>query len=366
MEFITSASAPPPLPPSVKQYQSQAVIHLTSDRRGSASGDGQPGLFRSLSRGSLGRRSSSGGGSESGGGLRRVLSRGEGESGGGLRRVLSRGDKSGADGAGRRSSEGNVLKQTDESSAGGAPLQRTKSAELKNGKWISPIMAGVAGNNLVLILAVDSHLVPFGTYDEHQHQFKRRPSSNTAPTAAAPATHPEAEHSSGGGGIGATIKKIFRRSSSSQQGTTAHGTDVHPTTTSGAESAVSDETAVNAPLNTLEGHHQLDEQVHDKSYPAYVHGEPVKYIVVPLGALDYKTITLKEEKGVWVVKVPVTGFFHRLVEPALNEIGQGPDEGWGRSGEIEFLFDSKNWIGAKDEAELLHFSLMSALNPTGI
>lgn len=144
MEFITSASAPPPLPPPVKQYQSQAVIHLTSDRRGSASGDGQPGLFRTLSRGSLGRRSSTGGGSESGGGLRRVLSRGEGESGGGLRRVLSRGDKSGADASGRRSSEGNVLKHADESATGGTPLQRTKSAELKNGKWISPVMAGVA------------------------------------------------------------------------------------------------------------------------------------------------------------------------------------------------------------------------------
>jgi hypothetical protein len=139
MEFITAASAAPQLPPPTKQYQAQAVIHLTSnDRRGSTSGDDKPGLIRSISRGSLGRRSSTGGGSESGGGLRRVLSRGEGESGGGLRRVLSRGDKSGGDGT--------VLKHADTSPAAGAPpLQRTKSSDLKNGKWISPVMAGVAG-----------------------------------------------------------------------------------------------------------------------------------------------------------------------------------------------------------------------------
>lgn len=147
MEFITAASAPPPLPPPVKQYQSQAVIHLTSNnRRGSTSGEDKPGLIRSISRGSLGRRSSTGDGGESGGGLRRVLSRGEGESGGGLRRVLSRGDKSGADGSGRRSSDGNVLKHAETAPTTGAPaMQRTKSSELKNGKWISPVMAGVAG-----------------------------------------------------------------------------------------------------------------------------------------------------------------------------------------------------------------------------
>lgn len=158
-----------------------------------------------------------------------------------------------------------------------------------------------------MILAVDSHLVPFGLPEETRHQVRRASTAGTAPAAAAPAAHPETEHGSGGGGgIGATIKKIFRRTSSSAQGTAAHAGDAHPSTTSGAESAVSDETAVNAPLNSLEGHHQLEEQTQDKSYPAYVHGSPVKYIVVPLGALDYKTITIKEEKGVWVVKVPVS------------------------------------------------------------
>jgi hypothetical protein len=150
MEFITTTSSPPPLPPPTKQYQAQAVIHLTSnDRRGSTSGDDKPGLIRTISRGSLGRRSSTGGGSESGGGLRRVLSRGESEQGGGLRRILSRGDKSGAaDAQGRRSSDGNVLKQgaADATPSGGAPpLQRTKSMEMKNGKWVAPVMAGVAG-----------------------------------------------------------------------------------------------------------------------------------------------------------------------------------------------------------------------------
>ncbi|KAI5455416.1 hypothetical protein NCC49_000227 [Naganishia albida] len=371
MEFITTTSPPPPLPPPTKQYQAQAVIHLTSnDRRGSTAGDDKPGLIRTISRGSLGRRSSTGGGSESGGGLRRVLSRGESEQGGGLRRILSRGDKSGAtDAQGRRSSEANVLKQgaADPTPSGGAPpLQRTRSMEMKNGKWVAPVMAGVAGNSLVLIIAVDSLLVPYGTEVGHQ----AKPTLTPAATTHAPATtSPEANATSGSGsGIGATIKKIFRRGSSTQQVSTAQAGDAHATTAarSGAESAVSDDTAVNAPLHSLEGHQQLAEETHDRSYPAYVHGNPVKYIVVPLGALDYRTITIKEEKGVWSVKVPVTGFFHRLVEPALQEIGQPPDEGWGRSGDIEFLFDSHNWIGAKDEAELLHFSLTSALNPAAI
>lgn len=134
MEFITAKSAPPTLPPVAKQYQSQAVIYLTNEgsRRGSNAGDDRPGLVRVISRGSIGRRSSTGGNSESGGGLRRVLSRGERP-----------------DGQGRRGSDANnVLKHADSDVAGGAPpLQRTKSTELKTGKWISPVMAGVAGVN---------------------------------------------------------------------------------------------------------------------------------------------------------------------------------------------------------------------------
>jgi hypothetical protein len=246
--------------------------------------------------------------------------------------------------------------------AGGQPLQRTKSVELKLGKWVSPVMAGVAGNSLVLTLAVDSVLVPFGSGD---HQAK--PNAAAGPSATSPTTTGTEAHSGSGGGIGATIKKIFRRASSSQQGTSAQTSDAHATSaTSGAQSAHSDETAVNAPLSTLEGHHQLTEQKQEKAFPAYVHGEPVKYVVVPLAALDYKTITIKEDKGVFVVKVPVTSHFGRFVEPALADIGKPAEEGWGRSGEIEFLFDSKDWIGAKDEAELLHFSLMNALNPVTV
>lgn len=161
-------------------------------------------------------------------------------------------------------------------------------------------------NSLVLILAVDSVLVPFGT--DTGHQAKQA----VAPAAAAPApttSTPEANTSSGsGGGIGATIKKIFRRGSSTHQVSTGQAGDAHATTTatSGAASAVSDETAVNPPLHSLEEHQQLAEETSDKTYPAYVHGNPVKYLVVPLGALDYKTITIKEDKGVWSIKVPVS------------------------------------------------------------
>jgi hypothetical protein len=163
-------------------------------------------------------------------------------------------------------------------------------------------------NSLVLIIAVDSLLVPYGTEVGHQAKQAVTP----APTTHAPATTSEANASSGsGGGIGATIKKIFRRGSSTNQATTDHAGDAHAATTatSGAASAVSDETAVNAPLHSLEGHQRLAEQTDDKSYPAYVHGTPVKYVVVPLGALDYKTITIKEDKGVWSVKVPVSRSF---------------------------------------------------------
>lgn len=155
----------------------------------------------------------------------------------------------------------------------------------------------------MIILAVDSVLVPFGS--EAAHRAKQA----AAPTTSAPPATPGSPepNTSSGGGIGATIKKIFRRPST-QPTTTAQAGETHATTApSGAESAVSDDTAVNAPATSLEGHHQLAEQTDDKSYPAYVNGNPVKYIVVPLGALDYKTISIKEDKGVWTLKVPVGG-----------------------------------------------------------
>ncbi|KAJ9123205.1 hypothetical protein QFC22_001398 [Naganishia vaughanmartiniae] len=337
MEFITTQSAPPTLPPVQKQYQSQAVIYLTNEgsRRGSNAGDDKPGLVRAISRGSIGRRSSTGGNSDSGG------------IGGGLRRVLSRGEK--PDSQGRRGSDANnVLKHADSDATGAAPpLQRTKSAELKTGKWISPVMAGVVGNSLVIALAVDSVLVPYGSQDAGRNA-KQAATSATSATSG-PSTTGATDSHSAGGGIGEKIKNIFRRTSSSHQGTAAHADETSgATTTTRAESSVSENTAVDAPLNSLEGHHQLAEQKHDQSYPAYINGAPVKYIVVPLSALDYKTITLKHDKGVWTLRVPVTGHFGRFVEPALQEIGKSPEETWGRSGEIDFLFDSKNWIGAKE------------------
>jgi hypothetical protein len=148
--------------------------------------------------------------------------------------------------------------------------------------------------------------VPFGADTGHQVKQAVTP----AAAAPAPATSTSEAHTSSGsgGGIGATIKKIFRRTSSSHQGSTGQAGDAHATTTatSGAASAVSDETAVNPPLHSLEEHQQLAEETNEKAYPAYVHGNPVKYVVVPLGALDHKTITIKEDKGVWSVKVPVS------------------------------------------------------------
>ncbi|KAJ9098892.1 hypothetical protein QFC19_006231 [Naganishia cerealis] len=336
MEFVTSASAPPSLPPPQKQYQAQAVIYLTNkgSRRGSAVGDDKPGLVRAISRGSLGRRSSAGENNESGGGLRRIL---------------SRGDKS--DAQGRRSSDGNALNRSDSegaATAGAPPLQRTKSAELRTGKWVSPVMAGVVGNSLVVALAKDSVLVPYSSQDTGR-QAKQAATSSTS-TAAGPSTTGGTEshgaHTASGGGIGEKIKNIFRRSSSHNTGNV--GDSSTAASTARAESSVSENTAVDAPLNSLEGHHQLAEQKHDLSYPAYINGAPVKYIVVPLTALDSKTISIKEDKKVWIVRVPVTGHLGRFAEPALSDIGQAPDETWGRSGEIDFLFDSKNWIGAKE------------------
>jgi hypothetical protein len=43
----------------------------------------------------------------------------------------------------------------DATSAGTAPpLQRTKSLEMKNGKWVSPVMAGVAGVSSTFLFPV--------------------------------------------------------------------------------------------------------------------------------------------------------------------------------------------------------------------
>lgn len=158
-------------------------------------------------------------------------------------------------------------------------------------------------NSLVLALAVDSVLVPYGTHDVGRQA--KQAATTAASAAAGPSTTGATESHSSGGGIGEKIKNIFRRSSSSH--TAAHADDASGTATSTrAESSVSDNTAVDAPLNSLEGHRQLAEQKHDESYPAYIHGAPVKYIVVPLSALDYKTITLKQDKGVWTLRVPVS------------------------------------------------------------
>lgn len=157
-------------------------------------------------------------------------------------------------------------------------------------------------NSLVVALAKDSVLVPFDSQDAGRQ-------AKQAATAAAsgPHTTGATESHSSGGGIGEKIKNIFRRTSSSQQGTAAHADETSgATTATRAESSVSENTAVDAPLNSLEGHHQLAEQKHDQSYPAYIHGAPVKYVVVPLSTLDYKTITLKQDKGVWTLRVPVS------------------------------------------------------------
>jgi len=91
----------------------------------------------------------------------------------------------------------------------------------------------------------------------------------------------------------------------------------------------------------------------EQRWPGVINGQKLGAIVVSLAHVDEKDVKLnggKKGQSAWVT-IPIN------VQTSIPHVGSNFEP---RSGTIKFEFD-KDWIGAKGEAELLHYHICKAI-----
>jgi len=236
------------------------------------------------------------------------------------------------------------------------------------GKWYWRVQAGVTDSHLVLLpLSQPPNPLLTSPPAPLSHAMPAHSTKHNATDSAVVDNNEET-------GIAGKIKHLFRRGSSSAppnerrtappvhnptQSTNSSGTD------STAVDGIFDQTARGEQLPSAEANRLGATSVNanaEMSWPGTIGGEKLGAVVVNLQGVDKGRVTLgggKKGEGSWV-NVPITNTNSFLVHQMLEPVGKHSHESLPKSGSIRFDFD-KEWIGAKGEAELLHYHITTAL-----
>jgi hypothetical protein len=230
-------------------------------------------------------------------------------------------------------------------------------AKFKTGKWATNVEVAVTQTHLLVLLSPDH---PLATYPPPPGApgYVRK-SSFSKPTDSS-------EHAGGTSGghpsIGRKIIDLFKPGGISKDEAvkehvidpttgqpTAHPETTSPTTTTTSPTTHAEPIPFPAPTPDMV----------EKSFPAYVGGQRTTYVAVPLAAIKDAELKLVDDKGEIGVRVPITSHFSTFGHTS-DTLGKELDEASGRSGKIKFEFD-RNWLGAKAEAEVLHHTILQAI-----
>jgi len=305
--------------------------------------------------------------------------------------------------------EGNVLQRVisggrrkssfGDTSGNAGFLERRRSitnagpVEEGTGKWYWRVQVGVSDTHLILLpLSQPANSL---LTSPPPPLSAAMPAHSTETAAGSHTSHPpqEGEHT----GIADKIKHFLHLDTASHTNT---NTNTNPNTattptTAGMEDSVSSATTAVEPQSQTQGVDRILDQTAsggqlpspeanaagatnvnanaEMGWPGMINGEKLGEIVVDLRGVEKDKVHLGGGKrGEGMVTIPVTAYFTNLVQGMIEPVGNN-HHNYPKSGTIKFEFD-KHWIGAKGEAELLHFYITQAItdlptkthdNPTG-
>ncbi|ORY35453.1 hypothetical protein BCR39DRAFT_509803 [Naematelia encephala] len=278
---------------------------------------------------------------------RRLSTGGSDDEGNALTRVISGGNR-------RRTSFGPTADWNGDSERRKSTEEAKKRAPGEEGRWYWRVQAGVTNSQLVL-LPLSQPPNPLLT-SPPAPLSQAMPSHSTVPARSQPTTAPNDsaiadDAKEGKEGFGDKIKHFLHIGSNASHPS-------HPETKETTSTASTDATAVDAITDQNAQGQQLTPaagaaDAHaETNWPGIVYGEKLGAIVVDLRAVDKTKVTVGTSKKLGTtVLVPIgsTG----AIEPLGREAP--------KTGTIKFEFD-KEWIGAKGEAELLHFYITSGID----
>jgi len=264
------------------------------------------------------------------------------EEGNALTRVIS---------ASRRRTSGEERRK----SVGSAGAPAGAGTGATEGTWYWRVQAGASDTHLILL--------PLTQPPNPLLTTQPAPLSHAMPAHSA-ILNPAAaqDHSTLG-----KIKSLLRRVSSSgtkpthveplngQADTTADAADASAPASAGVLDSIADESPKRDQVGAADTQASLHvDGTAETGWPGVIHGDKLGAVVVGLDNLNKLEVKLhggKKGEGSWVT-VPVNA--HSTI-PTLGSNIEEP-----RSGTLKFEFD-KDWIGAKGEAELLHFHILKAI-----
>ncbi|WVQ74832.1 hypothetical protein IAR50_004439 [Cryptococcus sp. DSM 104548] len=246
-----------------------------------------------------------------------------------------------------------------------------EEAKVHEGRWYWRVRVGVTDSHLVLLPLSDppnpllnSAPPPLSTAIPSHAAHSSPTSTNTGGNATKAGNTNAAHAPENEGGIASKVKNILRRGSTTNKETPAStgqgqqsGTEAvqseHITDQAASGATLPSAAANKAGATNLNGDTEL-------SWPGVIDGDGLAAVLVPTWALVKDKVQIKHKKieGHWVI-VHVKEEEHQ----SLHAVGKNhyDENGFPRSGTIKFEFDN-DWIGAKDEAELLLHHIQAAAN----
>ncbi|RSH88638.1 hypothetical protein EHS25_002865 [Saitozyma podzolica] len=370
MEFLPSSTAPPPPPKTL--IPCLAVITVGPHEKTS--------LARRLSGGSLGSGGDGGGGGGEDNALKRVISGG--------RRKSSFG-QTGGGGQTPEERRASLLHP-------GAGASAAGSDSAQRGTWYWRVQAGVNDTHLVLLpLSLPPNPVltqPPAPLSQAMPAHSAKPPKQPITLTAADLAGKPADESQTGDHEGLVDKhhdrvhyrygnhrgyhdlgrRDFRvsheRGSSPAPPVGAAETTAQPTgtaTINGKVDKVLDQTAEGDQLPTrTAGATEKEEEIPtypnanaETGWPGVIKGDKLGAIIIPFSSVVKDKVGIhggKKNEDCWVT-VHITSQFAGMVQGMGSDGSDMP-----KSGSIKFEFD-KDWIGAKGEAEVLHFQITNAV-----
>ncbi|TYJ56088.1 hypothetical protein B9479_003198 [Cryptococcus floricola] len=265
--------------------------------------------------------------------------------------------------AGRESGTGGrrrfSLSGKDEEEARGPP----------EGRWYWRVRVGVTDSHVVLLPLsnpanplLTSAPPPLSTAIPSHAAHSSRTTTNAGESAInnsnVNALHPPENDS----GMANKMKNFFRRGS-----TTNKETPASTGQQSGAQTAmnepITDQTASGATLPSAAANEAGATNTNGSSelaWPGVIDGDKLAAVIIPTWALVKDRVQLKHKKveGTWVIVQVKDEEHHPLQAVGSN---RQDESSFPKSGTIKFEFD-KDWIGAKDEAELLQHHIQNAVS----
>ncbi|ODN92764.1 hypothetical protein L198_05558 [Cryptococcus wingfieldii CBS 7118] len=237
------------------------------------------------------------------------------------------------------------------------------------GRWYWRVRVGVTDSQVVLLPLSDpanplltSAPPPLSTAVPSHAAHSSRTTTNAGESAInnsnVNALHPPENDS----GIANKMKNFFRRGSTTNKETSASTGQQ-----SGAQAAmnepITDQTASGATLPCAAANEAGATDTNGSSelaWPGVIDGDKLAAVIIPTWALVKDRVQLKHKKaeGTWVIVQVKDEEHHPLQAVGSN---RQDESSFPKSGTIKFEFD-KDWIGAKDEAELLQHHIQHAVS----